>query len=59
MNKNYVLSEFLIPEIIGLEKRMDKSYKWVSKNRNKIDKNISFFESMNLFDLGIDVTQLK
>lgn len=46
-------------EFNNLEKRMDKSYNWVKKNRADIDKNISFFDAMSFYDMGVDVTQLK
>lgn len=42
-----------------LAKKLDKSVKWVIKNRSKIDKNIEFDQAVELYALGFDVTQLK
>ncbi len=40
-------------------KSLIKSFKWVDKNRNKINKNISNIQAIELYSLGLDVTQLK
>ena len=58
-NKPWDMPELLKPELLYLEKRLDKSIKWVEKNKNKIDPSISFIESIELYDFEIDVTQLK
>lgn len=47
----------LEPEFINLEKRLDKSIKWVEKNKDKIE--IPFLQAVTLYDMGLDVTQLK
>lgn len=46
------------PELIFREKRLDKAIKWVEENRKSIHPSISFIEAIELYDFGIDVTQL-
>ena len=58
-NKKLNIPKILIPELTNLEKRLDKSYVWVSANKNNIDKNIDFIQAMKLYDFGIDVTQIR
>ena len=55
---NY-LPELLKPELINLEKRLNKSIDWVERNRNQIHPSISLIQSVELYDMGIDVTQLN
>jgi hypothetical protein len=58
-NKNeWKLPEILKSEFIFLEKRLDKSIKWVEENRNEIHPSISFIQSVEFYDMGVDVTQL-
>lgn len=59
MKKRWDLPQILKPELRGLERRLDKSCKWVEENRNEIHPSISFIQAVELFDMGIDVTQLK
>lgn len=59
MKKRWDLPEILKPELRGLERRLDKSCKWVEENRNEIHPSISFIQAVELYDMGIDVTQLK
>ena len=59
MKKDWDLPEILKPELRGLERRLDKSCKWVEEHRNEIHPSISFIEAIELYDMGIDVTQLK
>lgn len=54
-----IIPEFLKPELIHLEKRLNSAYTKAIKNRNHIDKNISTIQAMELYDFGIDPTQLK
>jgi len=46
-------------ELNHIDKRLNKSIKWVEKNRNKIDDKISFIQAIELYDMSIDVTQIK
>lgn len=59
MEKTWKLPEFLKPELEGLDKRLTKSIDWVEKNKPNIDPSISFIQAFELYDMGIDVTQLK
>lgn len=59
MEKDWDLPEILKPELRGLEKRLDKAYEWVEKHRNEIHPSISSIQAMQIYDMGIDVTQLK
>ena len=59
MEKDWDLPEILKPELIHLENRLDKSCKWVEEHRNEIHPSISFIQAMGLYDMGVDVTQLK
>ena len=58
-NKTWDISEILKPELLNLEKRLDKSIKWVEEHKNEIHPSISFIQSVELYDMGIDVTQLN
>lgn len=44
------------PELRGLERRLDKSCKWVEEHKNEIHPSISFIQAIELYDMGIDVT---
>jgi hypothetical protein len=57
-NKSWDIPEILKPELLNLEKRLDKSIKWVEEHKNEIHPSISFIQSVELYDMGIDVTQL-
>lgn len=57
--KNWELPKILNPELIGLDRRIDKSCKWVEEHRDEIHPSISFIQAVELFDFGIDVTQIK
>jgi len=57
--KQWELPEYLKPELINLEKRLDEAIEWVEKNRKDIHSSISFIEAVHLYDFGFDVTQLK
>jgi len=57
--KQWDLPEILIPELTNLEKRLNKSIKWVEEHKNEIHPSISFIQSVELYDMGVDVTQLK
>lgn len=57
-NKKLRLPEFLTPELKGLERRLDRACKWVEENREKIHPSISFIQAIELYDFGIDVTQI-
>jgi len=59
MRKRWDLPEILKPELRGLERRLDKSFKWVEEHRNEIHPSISFIQAIEVYDMGIDVTQLK
>ena len=59
MEKTWKLPEFLKPELERLDKRLTKSIDWVEKNKANIDPSISFIQAFELYDMGIDVTQLK
>jgi hypothetical protein len=60
MKKNSCdLPEILKPEFIHLEKRLNKSCKWVEEHRYEIHHSISFIQAVELHDFGIDITQLK
>ena len=58
-NKTWDIPEILKPELLNLGKRLDKSIKWVEEHKNEIDPSISFIQSVELYDMGIDVTQLN
>jgi hypothetical protein len=60
-NKTWDIPEILKPgwELLNLEKRLDKSIKWVEEHKNEIHPSISFIQSIELYDMGIDVTQLN
>ena len=59
MKKNkWDLPELFRPELINLEKRINKACLWVEKHRTEIHPSISFIQSVELYDMGIDVTQL-
>jgi len=53
------LPEMLNPEFRFLEKRLDKSIEWVNKHRDEIHPSISFIQAIEIYDMGIDVTQIK
>lgn len=53
------LPEILKPEIIHHEKKLNKAFEWVEKNKAEIHPSISFIQSVELYNMGIDVTQLK
>jgi hypothetical protein len=57
--KHWELPQILTPEFGLLEKRLDKSIKWVEENKTKIHPSISFIQSVELYNMGIDVTQLN
>jgi len=57
--KNCEFPEILKPEFKFLEKRLDKSIKFVEKHIDEIHQSISFIQAVELYDMGIDVTQLK
>ena len=53
------MENILNPEFRFKNERLDKSIKWVEKNKNEIDPKISFIQAIELRDMGIDVTQIK
>ncbi len=57
-NKNWYISELLEPEFLNLNKRMDKVIKWVEEHKSEINLSISFIQAVELYDMGLDVTQL-
>ena len=59
MKKDWDLPEILKPEFRGLERRLNKSCKWVKEYKNEIHPSISFIQAIELYDMGIDVTQVK
>jgi hypothetical protein len=44
-NKNWDIPEILKPELLNLEKRLNKSIKWVEENTNEIHPSISFIQA--------------
>ena len=58
VKKEWELPELWRPELRNLEKRLGKSTKWVEKNKSEIHPSISWIQSIQLHDMGIDVTQL-
>ena len=59
MEKECNITESLNQELLMLEKRLDKSIKWVEEHKNEIHPSISFIQSVELYDMGIDVTQIN
>jgi len=53
------MPEILEPEFRFLDKRLDKAVKWVEENRKDIHPSISFIQAIEIYDMGIDVTQIK
>ena len=53
------IPEFLRTELEMLETRMDKAVKFVEKHKDEIHPSISFIQAIELYDMGLDVTQLK
>jgi hypothetical protein len=53
-----VKSAFQI-ELVNKERRLDKAISWVERNRHTIHPSISFIQAIELYDMGIDVAQIK
>ncbi len=53
------LPHILIPELNYMEKRINKACDWVEANREDIHPDISFINAVQLYDFGINVTQIK
>jgi len=58
MKKKWSLPKILELEFINLEKRLDRSCEWVEKHKTEIHPSISFIQAIELYGMGIDVTQL-
>lgn len=52
-------NNLLKPEFRFKENRLDKSYKWVEQHRDEIHPSISFIQAVELYDMGIDPTQIN
>lgn len=59
MGKSYKLPELLVPELKWFDKRLTNSIDWVQKNKVDIHPSIPFIQAVELYDMGIDVVQLK
>jgi len=56
--EQYDLPEFLTSELKFKETRIEKAINWVEKHREDIHPSISFIQSVELYDFGLDVTQI-
>jgi len=59
IESTWSLPKILISELKNVDHRLDKAIKIYEKNKNKIHPSISYIQAIELFDFGIDVTQLK
>lgn len=57
--KSHNLSDFLMPELINLEHRLDRSINWVESRKNQLHRSMSFIEAIELYDMGLDASQYK